>query len=293
MSDGRLMPLLPALGDRRDAGRAEKELTARGRAAVPELLALRREGPGRLRRHALHALAVLGACDELTDRDRSALERLVRIKLLDDRPSDTHWPFTWVAVPAAAYEGVFPALGLHDRIPATMAMGMSGIRHDRAELPGPGDEGLTAYRAFVTPEFSGWRLVFGRPVWRSDQNGLLERLSEHCREAHYYEHDGYDDAHSWAIAERGRLIRSHGTYREPQWTGEPLPWEEPQTEDPLWEPGMYEHNASCEWNANGVAQRVTVDPEEIDEETPMTGHGWLAVTEPGVGHGPFPGALTI
>ncbi|MFG2621878.1 hypothetical protein ACGFXC_30095 [Streptomyces sp. NPDC048507] len=94
-----------------------------------------------------------------------------------------------------------------------------------------------------------------RAVWRSDRNGLLERLGEHCQEAHCYEHDGYDDAHGWAIAEGGRVIRSYGTYREPQGTGEPLPWEEPQTEDPLWEPGVYAPNASCECNANGVAVR--------------------------------------
>ncbi|MEU9116093.1 hypothetical protein AB0D04_31090 [Streptomyces sp. NPDC048483] len=298
MSRGTLMSLLHRLGDSREVWQARKELTSIGRGVVPELLAIRRDGPGGLRRPALHALAVLGAGDELTAGDRAALERLVRIKLLDDRPFDELWPTAWLAVPAATYEGIFPALGLHDRIPATIAMGMSAMEHYRAELPGPGDEALTAYRVFITPEFSGWRMVFGRPVQDCLPPGggdlrLLKRVSEHCGQAHYYEHDGYDDAHFWAIAEDGRVIRSHGTYLEPAWTGEPLPWEEPQTNDPLWEPGMYEPNASCAWNANEVAHQVTVDPERIDEDTPMNGHGWLAVTVPGAGHGMFPGALSI
>lgn len=38
---------------------------------------------------------------------------------------------------------------------------------------------------------------------------------------------------------------------------------------------------------------MSVDPETIDESTPMRGHGWLAVTAPGVGNGPFRGALEI
>ncbi|MFJ9850839.1 hypothetical protein [Streptomyces sp. NPDC101150] len=113
------------------------------------------------------------------------------------------------------------------------------------------------------------------------EHRLLERVSEHCGQAHHYEHDGYDDAHFWAIAENGRVIRSYGTYCEPAWTGEPLPWEEPQTDDPLREPGKYEPNASCESNANEVAAQLTVDPERIGEDTPMNGHGWLAVTVQG------------
>ncbi|TVL91098.1 hypothetical protein [Streptomyces sp. SAJ15] len=288
-----LTALLPRLGDRQDVWRAERELTAIGRAAVPELLAIRREGPGHLRRHALHALALLGAGDELSVRDQAALRRLVDVKLLADRPLDEHCPFIWMAVPAATYEGVFTALDLHDRVPATMAMGMSGVEHAEVTLAGPDGAEVTAYRAFVTPEFSGWRMVFGPPVWGCTDNGLLARVSEHCGQAHYYARDSYDDAHAWAIAEEGRVIRSHSTYDEPRWTHEPLPWEEPQTADPLWEPGMYEPNASCEWNANEVADRVTVDPERITEDTPMAGHGWLAVTVPGIGHGPFPGALSI
>ncbi|MEU3778363.1 hypothetical protein AB0F11_35200 [Streptomyces sp. NPDC032472] len=105
---------------------AEKDLKALGPEGVGSLLEIRRNGPGTLRRHALHALAMLGAGDELDDRDRRALERLVRIKLLNDRPLDCHCPFMWIAVPAAAYEGVFDALGLYDRHPRDHGHGHVG-----------------------------------------------------------------------------------------------------------------------------------------------------------------------
>ncbi|TYC66615.1 hypothetical protein EH183_42280 [Streptomyces sp. CB01881] len=289
-----LAAVLPLLGDRRKESSARRFLEAMDPSAVGELLAVRENGPGRLRRHALHALAHLGACDALPARDRAALERLVRIKLLDDRLPDETWDFHWVVVPGDTYEAAFEALGLHDRIPATLAMGLSGRVHDEAVVARADGTELAVQRVFVTPEIAGWRLFFGRSLVNCPDDGSLERLAEACGRAHYHFRDGYEDSHHWALAERGRgVVRSFRTYREPAWTGEPLPWEEPQTEDPLWEPGMYEPNASLEWDAHAVAGRLTVDPEEIDEDTPMTGHGWFAVTAPGAGHGVFPGALSI
>lgn len=288
-----LESLLTRIARREDPWRAERELKELGPDAAGALLDIRRNGPGALRRPALRALAVIGAGDRLDARDRRALERLVRIKLPDDRPLDDLCPFVWIAVPAAAYEGVFEALGLHDPVPATMALGMSAVEHDTAVVTGPDGGERTVLRAFVTPEFDGWRMVFGGPVADCAQEEALARVGARCGQAHYYFRDGYDDAHGWAIAEGGRVVRSFRTYGEPAWTGEPMPWETPQTEDEYWEAGLYEPNASLESNANEVADALTVDPERIDEDTPMSGHGWLAFTEPGVGNWPFPGALEI
>ncbi|GAA1073426.1 hypothetical protein [Kitasatospora arboriphila] len=289
-----LAAVLPFLGERREEYSACRVLEAIGPAAVPELLAVRADGPGRLRRHALHALAHLGGCAGLSARDRAALERLVRVKLLDDLLPDEMWDFHWVAVPGGSYEAAFEALGLHDRTPATLAMGLSGRVYDEAVVARPDGTDLTVHRVFVTPEIAGWRLLFGTVLVNCPDDGRLERLAEACGQAHYYFRDCYEDCHHWAIAERGRgVVRSFQTYREPAWTGEPLPWEEPQTEDPLWEPGTFEPNASLESDSRAVAERVTVDPEEIDGDTPMTGHGWFALTAPGVGHGVFPGVLSI
>ncbi|GAA4835635.1 hypothetical protein [Kitasatospora terrestris] len=289
-----LAAVLPLLGNRREETSARWVLEAMGPSVVPELLAVRAGGPGRLRRHALHALAHLGGCAGLTDRDRAALERLVRIKLLDDPVPDELWDHQWIAVPGDTYEAAFEALGLCDRIPATLAMGLSGRMHDEASVTLPDGTLRVAERVFVTPEIGGWRLFFGRALLNSPDNGSLERVADACGQAHYHYRDEYEDCHHWAVAERGRgVVRSYQTYREPAFTGEPLAWEEPQTDDPLWEPGRYEPNASLECDAHAVAGRLSVDPEEIDEDTPMTGHGWFALTAPGVGHGAFAGVLTI
>lgn len=208
-----------------------------------------------------------------------------------DQPPDELSLFTWVAIPAATYEGVFTALGLHDRIPATTSAGLSAVENDP---DGPADPAAetpaTVHRGFVTAEFSGWRLILGAPVTACADHEVLARLSAHCGQAHFYFRDCYDDCHSWAIAENGRVIRSYQTYGEPEWTGEPLPWETPQTEDEGWEPGLYEPNASLDSDAGAVAHMVTVDPDAIDLDTPMRGHGWLAVTAPGIGHEPFSAA---
>ncbi|MFD0526866.1 hypothetical protein ACFQ1I_05680 [Kitasatospora arboriphila] len=148
-----LAAVLPFLGERREEYSACRVLEAIGPAAVPELLAVRADGPAAAP-HALHALAHLGGCAGLSARDRAALERLVRVKLLDDLLPDEMWDFHWVAVPGGSYEAAFEALGLHDRTPATLAMGLSGRVYDEAVVARPDGTDLTVHRVFVTPEIA-------------------------------------------------------------------------------------------------------------------------------------------
>ncbi|WP_354644012.1 hypothetical protein [Kitasatospora camelliae] len=301
-----LPTLLTQLGDDRTQDTAESALQALGPSVVPQLLAIRRDGPARLRRPALHALTHLGAGAELTGRDRAAVERLVRIKLgrdtlaRDDRFLDANWPEIWIAVRAAPdLTPLFDVLGLHDPVPATLAMGMTALVADRSHdtYASGGTSGPT--RTFVTPEIDGWRLVLGPAV-----NGLmyedpgphrLERLSELFGEVHYYASGSYDECdQAWAVAENGRLVRRYHFYGDPVWSGDPLPWEDvPQEGDDDWQYTRDTPGASLQDHARDVAELRTVDPETIEDDTPRTGHGWLAVDAPGVGHWSFPGALTI
>ncbi|QNE76744.1 hypothetical protein F0344_20845 [Streptomyces finlayi] len=51
--------------------------------------------------------------------------------------------------------------------------------------------------------------------------------------------------------------------------------------------------ASQECDVEGAAPALSLFPGDVGEETRVRGHGWLAVTRPGIGHGPFTGALRI
>ncbi|WP_129842061.1 hypothetical protein [Streptomyces sp. RFCAC02] len=275
---------------------AEKAVRAMGPRVCPELRAVRRNGPAKLRGHALTALATVAGEDGLDARDRLALERLVRIKLADDIPSSLP-DHRWLAVRGAAYEGLFDVMGLHDRRPCTIAMGLSAMGHDIARVPGPDGTERVAYRVFVTPELDGWRLVYAdTPLWEMhwDVDDLLRRLSAACGEAQFFFQDTHSDSMVWSVAVDGAVRRSYWRYGDPEWEGEPLDWEEPLSAGPAFDPeDDHDPNATLATDAGYAAIALSLDPTGVCEGMPMSGHGWLAVTEKGVGHGPFTGALHI
>ncbi|MGW4804272.1 HEAT repeat domain-containing protein [Kitasatospora sp. NPDC004272] len=291
-----LRPVLALLGDERHGYQVTRAVERIGPAAVPELLAVRAEGPAPLRRHALRALALLGAAEQLTARDRAALRRLVDVKLLDEELPGEGWEYCWLAVPGDEYRAAFEVLGLHDAVPATLAMGRSNPVSDEVRLVDDDGTERTVRRVFVTPELAGWRLFFGNHLMLTCfDDDLVARVAEACGRAHFHCRDDYEDSHHWVIAERGRgVVRSYAAEGDPQWTGDPLPWERPQTEDPYWDPDDEETpGASMETDSAEAAARSSIDPDRTGADTPRSGHGWLLVTEPGFGHGRFRNALEI
>lgn len=276
-----------------------------GTGLVPALRRVRAAGPGGLRRRALHALAAIGGLGALAERDRAAVERLVRVKLAGERPRSLpdHW---WVAVRGDRYESLFEVLGLHDRVPATLELGLSAQLHDTHYPDLPDGTHGAVHRVFVTPELAGWRLVYAEtPIaemqwWPHD---TIARLSAVCGEAQFFLRDGHNDSTIWAVAVDGEVRRGYWSYAEPEWTGAPLPWEGPAedadaagldedaerayAEEPL------DPNRAAQACIGTAARHLSLDPASVTAETPVRGHGWLAVTAAGVGHGPFAGALRI
>ncbi|MGW1890092.1 HEAT repeat domain-containing protein [Streptomyces sp. NPDC002004] len=293
-----VVDVLPFLNDRDSYTRYQGEQTIRaiGRRTGPVLRGIRREGPAHLRRHALTALALMGGESELDERDRRALERLVRIKSAQDTPESLP-EHRWLAVPGATYEGLFDAMGLHDRRPCTLSMGLSAMEDDMALVEGPDGTERTVYRVFVTPELDGWRLVYAdTPLWEMhwDVDDLLGRISAACGQAQFFFQDDHSDSMVWSVAVDGAVRRSYWRYGEPEWKGEPMDWEELLGEDPDYDPEEHhEPNATQESSVGRAAWQLSLDPAGVGEHTSLRGHGWLAVTEPGVGHGPFTGALRI
>lgn len=269
----------------------------------PRLRELRRDPSAspRTRRGAMAALVAGGGADALDDRDRAVIERLIRVKIPHEIPRlpESTLSGWWMAVPGASYEGIFEALGLHDRRPVTVSAGVQASEGREVRVPGPDGADRFVGRAFVTPELDGWRLVFGsfEQLVGEFWDGMIEtveRVSVHCGQAQFFFLDDAGGADMWIVAENGRVIRQYVAESDPEWEGDPLPWETLAADDPDVDP-EYDEVAS---NAGTTGARsacayLSVDPGEVGPETGTRGHGWLAVTAPGVGHGAFPGTLRI
>ncbi|MFG2332723.1 hypothetical protein ACGFMM_24255 [Streptomyces sp. NPDC048604] len=295
--------------------RALAKAFARGRAPVPHeasryarllhepfrprLRALRRDPavPQQFRRGALAALVAGGGADALDERDRAAVARLIQVKIADETPQlpETTLSAWWMAVPGASYEGVFPALGLHDPQPITVTGGIQASEGRELTVPGPGASDRVVGRVFVTPELDGWRLVFGSSdlligydLW-DGMVEAVERVSAHCGHAQLFFLDDAGGSDVWFVAENGRVIRRYAADSEPEWEGDPLPWETLESDEP--DDDVPPNTGTA--GAREACVHLSVDPGEVGPETRVVGHGWLAVTAPDVGHGAFPGALRL
>ncbi|MGW6984979.1 hypothetical protein ACWGE1_36920 [Streptomyces sp. NPDC054932] len=93
------------------------------------------------------------------------------------------------------------------------------------------------------------------------------------------------------VAENGRLIR-YAAEGDPEWEGDPLPWETLAADEPGFDLEYDEPNAGTT-GARSACGHLSVDPGEVGPDTERRGHGWLALTAPGVGHSMFPGTLRL
>ncbi|NUP19415.1 MAG: hypothetical protein HOZ81_25685 [Streptomyces sp.] len=184
-------------------------------------------------------------------------------------------------MPGETYEGLFDALGLHDRFPVSLDEGS-----EVEELPWR----QGALPTFITPELDGWRLIFGNLVdlvgidW-DDWMGAVERLSASCGDAQMFYEDSAEGSDIWVVAEKGRIRRRYAAESTPEWIGEPFPWEELRINDKDFNP-QFDDAEPNEGMAGAAAAcgQLSVDPSKIDACTRMSGCGWLALSKPGVGH---------
>src|SRR5262249_17334184 len=153
-----LMPLL-ADPDEDVRQRAVWAFGEIGEVAVPALQQVRSHGPGRWRAGALQALAEAAGEDGLPPPDPAAVEPLIRIKLLTERPEsldDRTVCGPWLALPTGDQTAVLDALDLSSPRPATLRMGFAAVSYDSHRFTG---EGHREGRVFVTPQLDGWTLV--------------------------------------------------------------------------------------------------------------------------------------
>ncbi|MEU1854145.1 hypothetical protein ABZ499_34035 [Streptomyces sp. NPDC019990] len=274
-----------------------------GDEVLPRLREIRRTGPGQLRGRALEILANIGGQEALDDVDRRAVERLVQIKISDERPVE--FPFEagrWLAFPADRLDDAVSALGLHDLRPVTTVAGVAAATQATDHLNFQDSRTTThrAYRVFITPAFENeyaegniklWRMLWGNSFLDElDGFELARELSGRCGEAHFYVLDPYNASENWYVARDGHTRRSFSTYAYPQFEGKPLPFEawymENADED---EAEAYSDGVP---DASKAAWNLSVEPgPQLAEDT--HGHGWLATTHPDVPNSRFKGALPI
>ncbi|MGW6858309.1 HEAT repeat domain-containing protein [Streptomyces xanthophaeus] len=316
-----LHALPPLLGDtdREVAQQVQDTLTVLGGQSTQTLVPLlrllqriRRDGPGRQRARALPVLAALGGEGALSAEDVAAVERLVRVKLLDDRPTAlwSCWNH-WIAVPSGDQDGIIAVLGLADPRPATFALGHDIVDGDGHEAEPGGVECFT--RVFVTPELDGWTFVLG--AWCDPCGGersadvlrLCTLLSERYGRAQAYYFGAQGDGSAWLVAERGTVTRRYCETGEGEdallTLGGPLPFERARRAEldlpPVWDAATEDEEDADAWRwaasdlAPEIAQALGASPLAIGPATVARGTGVIALTPYGIRHGVPHGAYRI
>ncbi|MFF7357830.1 hypothetical protein ACFZA1_35170 [Streptomyces filipinensis] len=302
--------LIPLLADPDEdvAQRVRWLLTMLGDGVLEPLRHVRRHGPGKLRAHALSVLAAAGGEEALSAADRAAVERLVRIKLLDDRAQPLDTCFTsWIAVPGGDQQGIAELLGLFDARPATFELGLSVGSHDS-------HDGAEYGRVYVTPEVDGWTLVLGPwcnpvdPERAEDVLRVVTELSRHHGRAQAYYFGEQGGGSGWLVAENGETVRRcKGSWAKDDARfslGEPLPQERAACIEegitPVGDAPADGEEADEEWTdlapylAPDLARRLGVSPFDLGPDTTVRGAGIVALTPHARAHGrPCTGAYAI
>ena len=283
--------------DRRLRSRLIFTLSQLGDGAVPLLQDVRRHGPGRSRAAALECLVNIGGEEVLSSQDRAAVDRLIRVKLLDDRPAPISCCFlSWIAVSTGEQEQLVDLLGLSKPRPVTFALGTAVADNDSHRNAG-GDLERFA-RVFVTPEIAGWTLVVGAWADPSDPDRAREvaeicmRASAVFGKARAFWFGAQNDGSAWLVADHGVVRRRASAIDEATdellELGTPLPEEEALL-------GEVDDASDREFLlmefAPKLAALLSLDPLSITADNVCRGTGQLALTPIGTTHRSPVGAL--
>ncbi|MFB8350052.1 HEAT repeat domain-containing protein [Streptomyces niveus] len=298
-----LTPLL-ADPDPDVAQRAGWVLTMLGPGVVKRMRDVRVHGPGKLRSRALSVLTSVGGEEALSPADRAAVERLIRIKVLDDRakPLDT-CSTSWIAAPTGDQRGVVETLDLFEARPATFELGLNVGMHDS-------HDGAEYGRVYVTPEVDGWTLVLGpwcNPVDPERAEDVLRVVTELSRrygraQAYYFGEQG--GGAGWLVVEDGTVVRRFGSYWSDDGSrftvGEPLPEERAACVEegitPVGDPGADdgEWTDLAAYLSPQLADQLGVSPMDLGPQNTVRGVGAVALTPYAREHGkPYTGAYAI
>lgn len=259
-----------------------------GREVLPLLHEVRATAKGELRRRALVAQMEVGGTDVLTEADRVVLQRFLRIAAEEDQWSYTpmsHLCGGWLALRTENQQAVLEVCGLSDAVPVTKEIGAAAWSNDHHTWA-RADEHVRCARAYVSPAFDGWTLVFGEPFAHAGRSvpELCAVLSAAFGEAHHYGTSCGDSWNAWCIAEDGDVLRYYDAFSPDKAFGDLL-----EVEEGKCLPHEVEDLEDC-W-ATDVAQEMSHNPADDDWDGDLEGQGVLALTLCGRTHGSPRGAL--
>ncbi|MGC5287871.1 hypothetical protein [Micromonospora sp. DT231] len=206
---------------------ADKGFGGLDAAMLPELRAIRRDGPAPARRPALLALLHLGGELALDPADLAVLRRLIAIKLPHDRPYSIDGCFnSWLTVRGGDQQEIMRVLGLTRSAPATYGLGETLVAH--LGHGGP-DRSRTWRHVFISPMLNGWTVVSGPSCGPDDDpqvEGWVQELSSRYGDAQAYFYGSQGDGDAWLVGSRGQIVRRFSSAKPETSKGKPLPIEQ-------------------------------------------------------------------
>ncbi len=188
-----------------------------------------------------------------------------------DSPVSFGFKCAWYAVRAADAQAVAEALDVAKVVPVTWTRGVGAAY----SLSGKKN-------VFFTPPLGEWTLAAGISLLASDDPAtevepVLKKLSKRFGEAQYFSSHRVVEAHCWAMAQKGKLVRAFyfvGESGENPWNeGKPTKAERALGKDALKFPGPDESNVMS------VAAAWSVDPSELESADFDVGLGLLGEVE--------------
>lgn len=266
---------------------ANKGFSGLDASLLPELRAIRREGPARARRPALLALLHLGGERALDPADLAVLRRLIEMRLPYDRPHTIDGCFNaWLTVRGGDQREIMQVLGLTRSAPATYGLGEALVAH----LGHGGPDGSRTWRhVFISPWLNGWTVVSGPSCDPNDEPRVEEwvrELSSRYGDAQAYFYGSQGDGDAWLVGSRGQIVRRFSSEKPETSAGEPLPIEQRTlarlglTSPPEWLDGGELWDFVGECGAPQVAANMSIDPVSTGWPDDLHIHGQPLVAWP-------------
>ncbi|WP_157436190.1 hypothetical protein [Actinospica robiniae] len=272
--------ILPLLADPDENVRigAYNALGSGGMEILDFIAEARRVAPQRARPYLREMLLEMVGFPGVDARDQAAIRRFIDVRAIGEQPESMHLCGTWLAVPTTDQDAVLEAFGLSDPMPVTIRLGAAAWNRDHHDWYEHND----CRRAYVTPAFDGWTLVFGKSPEAAHSSGneahrdaLCDeavRLSTRFGEAHWYGASCGDGWTAWCIARDGQIARFFDNFEEEG--------------SAIGEPEKATHSTQ-------VAAELSVNPESLGPHTRVQGRGVLALTSCGRERGAPTGVLEV